>query len=786
MATGRWWGPNTFPQITGVQGGIGRLNKVKPHPAFDGTTNKTVFAANHGGLWKSTDLGENWTNLTENHSHILGRSSVSDMVIHAANPNLMYVATGVKARINAGWPGNEALYPDFASSGVFKSADGGNTWQTTGLSFSLNEKKIISELHMDPTDPLRMYAVVYSHIFWDSNESNWGSLWRSEDGGGSWTEIFKGPAWDMEFKPDDPSIFYLAGMNNLMKFTNYGGTPNANLDCNHPDCEDLMPRLFDADMKAFVGSGVVHLEGFKLGVSPAFPQKLYVLQVRAQGDGENLFDDPNKHPETGADFGGIFVSEDVGQSFDLAPTTNKGVEIENNGFGNPVFKTDLTAVSGSETSAISVEIEKSTLVVDPQDEEKVFLGGFCYGFSDDGGTSFHVVHPSITNNLHVDIRDIAIAPNDPKYVFVVEDASFAYSEDGGLTFHRPACNNLSIGMIYRFGISNTPTSASSQKIIGGFLDVNSMIYESQTWVHPSGSTNQGDGMEALFDPQDSGIAFRTAQEGWLSTGIQSATNGSWSFSVLTKFPGGDGAWVTPMVMDKNSTLYIAKTEIFRRPQSAGFSSISNFSSVGQNGVKLNVLEVAPSDPNVIYAGYWNGVSTSGSGAGSTTYTRNKQIFKTVDGGLNWVDITPTGTAGLGHSAIFMGLTIDPDNPRRIWTCFTGYDLDKPSNGFGKRRVMMSENGGVSWTAYSEACQKMPQQTASELIPTPMLMNSIWEPRRGSSIATDIWRAGNAITLVCPMWLSKNWRSIPTAKPSLPEPGAEASGKPLSNVLRMWI
>jgi len=331
------------------------------------------------------------------------------------------------------------------------------------------------------------------------------------------------------------------------------------------------------------------------------------------------------------------------------------------------------------------------------------MAGLNYGFSENEGESFSVVPSSIANRLHVDVRDIAVARNNPSYVFVVEDGAFSYSSNGGQTFTRPACNNLSIGMIYRLGISPTANASITQKLLVGLLDVTTMVYDYQNWVQPPGVG--GDGMEALFDPNNPQIAYRMLQNGW----INRSTNGAQSFGGSPN-PSGSGAWVTPMVMDNNSTLFVAKKEVSRKlSTSNSFGTISNFSTIGQSGKNLNVLRVAPSTSNVIYAGYWLGRKLAGN-IYSSSYESDKQLFRTVNGGLSWADITPTGTAGKGNGGLLMDIAIDPDDPDRIWTVFSGYNTDNPSSGFGKRRVMHSEDGGQSWIAYSDGLPDSPVNT----------------------------------------------------------------------------
>ncbi len=128
--SGNWQslGPVSSP---GGYAGLGRLNCIGFRPG----DNSTLYAgAASGGLWKSTDGGANWTVLTDNNA-VLGVSDV--VVIAGASPatDVLYIATGDR---DAGsmWSLGGGQHNDNNSVGVLKSTDGGNTWNTTGLSIS--------------------------------------------------------------------------------------------------------------------------------------------------------------------------------------------------------------------------------------------------------------------------------------------------------------------------------------------------------------------------------------------------------------------------------------------------------------------------------------------------------------------------------------------------------------------------------------------------------------------------------------------------------------------------
>jgi hypothetical protein len=120
-------GPNAVPQY----GGIGRINAV----AFDPNDTNIIWVGTpSGGLWKSNDGGITWTTNTD----LLPVLGVSEIIIDPSNPNIMYIAMGDR---DAG---------DTQSIGILKSTDGGVTWVTTGLSYTIYDFFSIRRILIHP------------------------------------------------------------------------------------------------------------------------------------------------------------------------------------------------------------------------------------------------------------------------------------------------------------------------------------------------------------------------------------------------------------------------------------------------------------------------------------------------------------------------------------------------------------------------------------------------------------------------------------------------------------
>lgn len=188
--SGTWTslGPSTSP---GGYAGLGRVNCA----GFIQGDNNTIYVGSaSGGIWKTSNGGTTWTPLGDQNA-VLG---VSDIVAYrpVGSPDVIYIATGDKDG-GSMWSLNGGQYSDNNSVGVLKSTDGGTTWNTTGMSWTASQYRIIYRLLMHPTNNSILYAATSLGLF------------KTTNGGTTWTELsgileFR----DMEFNPSNPAIIY--------------------------------------------------------------------------------------------------------------------------------------------------------------------------------------------------------------------------------------------------------------------------------------------------------------------------------------------------------------------------------------------------------------------------------------------------------------------------------------------------------------------------------------------------------------------------------------------------
>ena len=236
---GDWENLGPFNLPGGEKGykGLGRINAIAFHP----TDPAIVFiGAPAGGLWKYED--GNWSTTTD----ALPTLGVSSILVDWQNPNNIYIGTGDR---DAG---------DAVGMGVFKSTDGGQTWQQWNNGMG---NTIVGRMLQHPTNPQLIYAATNNGIF------------KTIDAGANWEQIKSGGSKDIIFKPGNPEIIYAVKGGEFYKSTDAG------------------------DNWEHITNGLVSGERAAIAVTPANPEVVYLIQTQSSS------------------FKGLYKSVNSGQSF---------------------------------------------------------------------------------------------------------------------------------------------------------------------------------------------------------------------------------------------------------------------------------------------------------------------------------------------------------------------------------------------------------------------------------------------------------------------------------------
>ncbi|MGH2448532.1 MAG: WD40/YVTN/BNR-like repeat-containing protein [Chloroflexota bacterium] len=162
---------------------------VAGHPREPATF---YFGAVAGGIWKTTDGGTYWENISDGW---LGTSSIGALAVAASDPNVVYAGTG-EATIRG-----DVSHGD----GVYKSTDAGKTWTNVGLT----ETRHIAKVFVHPRDENVVYVAALGHAWGPNSERG---LFRSVDGGTTWEKILyrdeRTGAIDLAMDPNNPRILF--------------------------------------------------------------------------------------------------------------------------------------------------------------------------------------------------------------------------------------------------------------------------------------------------------------------------------------------------------------------------------------------------------------------------------------------------------------------------------------------------------------------------------------------------------------------------------------------------
>lgn len=355
-------------------GGAGRLCFI----TFDPANPANIWVGSPaGGLWRSTNSGASWTVVNDK----LANLGAAHLAIDPNNSNIMYLSTGDRDA------------SDTYSIGLLKSLDGGLTWNTTGLMYSVNQMLHVNCVLIDYTNTQVLYAATSQGVY------------KSTDGGVNWLNVKSGGFKDLKFKPGDHNTIYAAG-SSFTRSVNAGQTWS-NVSLPSPN-----------------GNTIGRVA---MAVTPADSSVVYVLA--GQGGSGSY------------GFAGFYKSTNSGLSFTKVCSSPNLLGWSPNGSdsgGQAWYDLIVAANPGNANEVITggVNTWKST-----NGGTSFNLFTHWYG---GGGKPY----------VHADVHAIEYVPGNNSSILIGCDGGVYGTSNGGTTWSMMS-NGLQIGQQYRLGVSQS-------------------------------------------------------------------------------------------------------------------------------------------------------------------------------------------------------------------------------------------------------------------------------------------------------------------------------------------
>ncbi|HEX6314245.1 MAG TPA: hypothetical protein VFZ73_05270 [Gemmatimonadaceae bacterium] len=575
-------------------------------------TNPAIYYVGtaHGGVWKTTNNGTTFIPQFQDQ----GLISIGDVTISQSNPDLVWVGAGESNnRQSTSWGG-----------GVYKSTDGGTTYQLMGLANS----KHINRIVIDPNNSDVVLVAATGPLFGSGGDRG---VYKTTDGGRTWKQVLRVDDWtganDLVMSPTNPRILFASTYQRVRNACCMnGGGPGSGI-WRSTDGGDTWTRL--------TGNGLPEgpLGRIALDVFRRSGNFVYALiegpaPGRGGGAGGGGAAGGGRAGGAAATAMGLYRSEDGGNSWRKV----------NPGNPRPMYFSQVR--------------------IDPNSPDRVYLGGVGLWMTVDGGRSFEQDAAFAT---HDDVHAIWINPANSDHVLIGNDGGLAVSYDMSKTWQ--FIPNLPVGLFYHVGYD----MEIPYNVCGGMQD-------NYNWCGPSASRHNrgifnydwfqiqgGDGFVAIPDLRDSRIVYTESQGGnMIRRDIVTGESKSIRPTPVnvTNHKEGDTYrffWDSPMIHSPHDpgTLIVAANRVFRSTDrgdswmaiSPDLTQAVDRDSIVTMGVRGSEINIAANDGISQYGTLVTiaespaqaGVYYTGADDGTLHVSRN--------GGQTWQNITANLAGG---------------------------------------------------------------------------------------------------------------------------------------------
>ena len=606
-----------------------------------------------GGVWKSSDGGTTFKPVFDKQSAL----SIGSLAIDPSNPQTVWVGTGES------WVRNSVS----VGTGIYRSRDGGDTWENLGLTDSEHLSRIV----IHPKDGNTVYACALGHL-WNSNQER--GVFKTTDGGKSWKKVLyrdenTGCA-EMVMDPQDPNILYAAMWDvRRQPFDFRSGGPGSGL------FKSTDGGATWRELRKGLPEG--NLGRIGLAIPASKNTRVYAV-VEAKN-----------HTA-------LYRSDDSGETW---AEVNNSFNIS----GRPFYF--------------------ARIIADPNNPDRVYKPGFGLTVSEDGGKSFSSamsMAESPGDSVHGDYHVVWINPANSDQVLTGTDGGVYQSLDRAN--HWRFLNSLPVSQFYHVSFD----MADPYNVYGGLQDNGTWMAPSRA---TDGIANRhwrnidfGDGFWAFSDPGDPDYAYAEYQGGQISR-FRKSTGERKDIKPLPRAnePLFRFNWNTPIRLSPNSpgTIYLGGQFLFRsrdhgeswerispdlttndpakqQQETSGGLTIDN--SDAEKYETIFTISESPKNGSLIWVGTDDG---------------NVQI--TRDGGKHWTNVVKN-IPGLPPNTWVSTIEASHHDPAVAYATFDGH-----ASGDMKTYVYKTADYGKSWTSLSRSELKGYAHVVREDLVNPSLL-----------------------------------------------------------------
>ena len=594
-----------------------------------------------GGLFRTTDGGATWTPIADGKIPL---GSMGSIAVADSDPNIIYVGTGsdgVRSNVSTG-------------RGVYKTTDGGATWQFVGL-YNAGQ---IGAVRIHPTNPNVVWVAAYGDAFKQNPERG---VFKTDDGGRSWRKVLSISdgvgAMDVELQPANPNVVY-AWMSRLERkpWTIISGSREGGF-FKSTDGGEKFTRISTGLPSELIGKA-------NLAVTNAKPDRLYALIEALPG-------------------GGFYRSDDAGQSWTLV---------------------------NAQPSLIQRPFYYTTLGADPTNADVVYAGAESFYKSTDAGKTF-----TLLRTPHGDNHDIWINPKDGNTMIQSNDGGANVSFDGGRTWSSQL--NQVTGEFYGVWVDNR----FPYKLYGAQQDDSTVIITSQADPYARDDWRGGPGCETgpiIPHPLNPDIVYGSCKGQYSVMNLKTGQEKNYWIGAQSLYgnPAGDLIYrmqrVSPMAVSPHDPeiLYYGSQYVHRtRDKGVTWEKISPDLTAhpdccqGASGEPITRDVTGEEFYSTLYA-----ISESPLEKGVIWTGSNDGLFSvTRDNGKTWTNVTPKDLEPGGRVQYIEA------SPHRKGSAY--YAAYRYLLGDYRPSIYATDDYGKSWKRLTDGANGIPADTPTRVV-----------------------------------------------------------------------